>query len=231
METRGFTLLENAERSSEYSERQRDHFGKGAGNLNEDETGKTGQTQWAFENKRRAEGVAQTQNLHGVVPSTSQPTSQINQSQTTANPGKRPWWRVTLRDVWYPGGLWNCVVTWDSCLGIGATQSWAGKAFYFLGLFARVSFAGKAVWNELICYENGSPDCVSCVRSHTSLEPNLLLECQQNGSSQQGNILDSWDREGSQALVRLFSDGPVLRFKYLTTHHGRLLTSFCLVFH
>lgn len=81
-----------------------------------------------------------------------------------------------------------------------------------------------AVWNELICYDNGSPDCVSCVRSHTSLEPNLLLECQQNGSSQQGNILDSWDREGSQALVRLFSDGPVLRFKYLTTHHGRLLT-------
>lgn len=106
----------------------------------------------------------------------------------------------------------------------GETQSWAGKAFYFLGLFARVLFAGMAVWNELICYDNGSPDCVSCVRSHTSLEPNLLLECQQNGSSQQGNILDSWDREGSQALVRLFSDGPVLRFKYLTTHHGRLLT-------
>lgn len=87
-----------------------------------------------------------------------------------------------------------------------------------------MSFSGMAVWNELICYDNGSPDCVSCVCSHTSLEPNLLLECQQNGSSQQGNILDSRDREGSQALVRLFSDEPVLGFKYLTIHHSRLLT-------
>lgn len=38
METWGFTLLENAERSSECSKRQHHRFGKGAGNLNEDET-------------------------------------------------------------------------------------------------------------------------------------------------------------------------------------------------